>query len=233
MVSSINTNIRLFAQQAALNAFRDNSADTASTSSSQTSGQTSGMSLANYFYSGDSETDDDGDFEDTQLSALIASLQQLVNGGSDENDGSVDDMSSTAFMKALRDKLETLKDNPDTATMAEAMLKALEAGTLTVTNAEAGEQVTAFDPAGGAKGPAEKNQITTTDWSSYLKELLARDGSGKFIRNGDSSYIEKASGASSYFGMVGDAYYYLSWTVPQKDASTGKAGTGASTGAST
>ena len=251
---SINTNVRLFAQQAALNAFRDPSSDG---TNSSTSSDSSSMSLADYLFTDDSSNSDDGGFDDTQLSALIAQLQQSTNGTEDDtqDDGSVDDISSKAFMKAVLDKIDSLKNNPDTAAMADKMKQALEAGTMTITNSEAGEQIAAYDPnattqpaatqagsgqtgddkTGDDQNPPEPTTIATTDWSSYLKNLLARDTNGTFIRNGDSSYIEKASGASSYFGMVGDAYYYISWKTPSADgsASSGKSGTPATSSTST
>lgn len=208
MVSSITT-IRLFSQQAALNAFSGASENRVS---GQSSSEGSLPSLADVL----SSNDDDGGYEDTDLSALITSLQQTINGnfGGGEDDGAVDDMSSKAFMKALLDKLQGLKDNPDTSAMAEKMLEALEAGTLTVTDAANGEQITAWNISDSRQTFAEKTSVETSDWSNFLKDRLVRDTSGRFVRGEDSSFIEKATGASSYFGMVGDYYYYLSWTAP-------------------
>ncbi|WP_117194212.1 hypothetical protein [Rhizobium terrae] len=223
MVSSINT-IRMWSSQAALSAFKE---ATDTRSSSVASGGSSSSSLADILYSGN---DSDDDYEDTKLTALIASLQQAKNGIDPtvkDEDGSVDDMSSKAFMKALREKLEGLKDKPDTAAMADKMLKALDAGTLTVTNAVAGEQVKAWDVTDSKQLSAAKTEVEKSDWSSFLKDLLTRDTSGKFVRNADSSYIEKETGASSYFGMVGEAYYYISWTTPPATTTpTGTAGSG-------
>ena len=164
------------------------------------------------------------DFEDTKLAALIASLQKAANGVTDdtEDDGSVDDMSSKAFMKALQDKIDTMKESADTAEMAAKMQEAYDAGTLTVTNAVAGEQITTWDVYESTQTSAETTSVDQSDWSSFLKDVLARDTDNKFVRNADSSYIEKSTGASSYFGMVGDLYYYISWTMPKADAASGQ-----------
>jgi hypothetical protein len=61
----------------------------------------------------------------------------------------------------------------------------------------------------------EITTVETSDWSTYLREHLKRDPYGKYVRNDDGSHIDKVSGASSYFGMIGETYYYLSWTAPK------------------
>ncbi|MDR6815128.1 hypothetical protein J2X76_000282 [Neorhizobium sp. 2083] len=228
MVSSINS-IRIWSSQAALNAFKEVSDN--KTAGSSASG-TSSSSLADMLF--DSSGGDD-DYEDEKLSALIASLQRTMNGTvPDETagDGSVGDMSSKAFMKALQEKLSALKASPDTKAMAEAMQKALDAGTLKLTDAVAGDQITAWDITDGKQTSTGVTSVDKSDWTQFLKDRLTRDDSGKFVRNADGSYIEKATGASSYFGMVGEAYYYISWTAP---ATTGKpaAGTTPSSSADT
>ncbi|HEX5935192.1 MAG TPA: hypothetical protein VFY63_13590, partial [Pseudorhizobium sp.] len=138
MVSEITT-VRLWSQQTALKAFKEVSDENAS------SGTSSGSSLADILYSDGS--DDEAD-DDTSLSRLIASLQQQAMAGdvpAEENsDGAVEDIESRAFMKALAAKLEELKAGSGTGAMAEAMQEALEAGTLTVTDAVAGEAISAW-----------------------------------------------------------------------------------------
>lgn len=212
MISSL-TAVRIWSQQVALNAFRE-------ASEGSTSGQSSSAgpsrSLADVLYAG---SNGDDDYEDTSLSALIATLQrQAAMGGKPtdaaESDGSVEDISSKAFMDALQDKLATLKANPDTKAMAETMLKAIEAGTLTVTDAAAGEQIKAWDASDTEKPAPGKTSTDEADWSSFLKEHLTRDSSGRYVRNEDTSHKDKTPGVSSYFGMIGDTYYYLSWTAP-------------------
>jgi hypothetical protein len=209
MVSSIDS-MRLWSQQAALKAFKE--VDQGTTSNSSTSDGSS-MSLADYFYSQDN-ADDDG--EDSKLSALIASLQQqAMTGGATEtdteDDGSVDDMSSKAFMKAVQDKIDALKNSPDTAAMAETMQEALDSGNLTITDVVAGQQITGWNVADDGT-PTTPTDTDISDWSSYLKQHLLRDDNGRYVRNGDSSHQDKTTGASSYFGMIGETYYYLSWT---------------------
>lgn len=208
MVSSINS-IRTWSSQAALNAFNDVSNNRAPGSSASGS---SSSSLADMLFS----SGGDDDYEDDRIAALIASLQQTMNGNAPDTagDGSVGDMSSKAFMKALQEKLDALKANPDSKAMAEAMQKALDAGTLTMTDAVAGDQITAWDITDGKQTSAGITSVDKSDWTQFLKDRLTRDESGKFVRNADGSYIEKATGASSYFGMVGEAYYYISWTTP-------------------
>jgi hypothetical protein len=222
MVSSINS-VRVWTQQVALKAFNEAAAERGGDASGPAGSLADrlGARLP-------------GDGEDSDLSALIAMLrQQAMTGGAkpaedEAQDGAVDDISSDAFMKALQRKIETLAANPDTKAMAELMQKALAAGTLTITDAEGGKQIVGRDVTDGKEGsdkPGTPNPsptvttIETSDWSDYLKDHLKRDTSGKYERNEDSSHIDKVSGASSYFGMIGDTYYYLSWIDP-KDAMT-------------
>ena len=212
MVSSL-TAVRIWSQQTALNAFKEASDARAS---GQSSSDAPGRSLADILYAG--SNDDDG-YEDTSLATLIATLQrQAAMGGKvndpADSDGLVEDISSKAFMKALLDKLETLKASADTRAMAETMLKTIEAGTMTVRDAAAGEQIQAWDLSGTESGAPEKTSVDKTDWSSFLKERLTRDSSGRYLRNEDSSHKDKTAAVSSYFGMIGDTYYYLSWTEP-------------------
>lgn len=220
MVSSIHS-VRIWSSQAALNAFKDVSDN--KTSDSSTSGtSSSSSSLADMLFSSSSSGGED-DYEDEKLSALIASLQRTMNGTVPDDtagDGSVGDMSSKAFMKALQEKLDALKANPDSKAMAEAMQKALDAGTLTVTDAVAGDQITAWDITDGTQTSTGVTSVDTSDWTQFLKDRLTRDESGKFVRNADGSYIEKATGNSSYFGMVGEAYYYISWAATKTAAGT-------------
>ncbi|EUB95119.1 hypothetical protein PMI07_002897 [Rhizobium sp. CF080] len=219
MVSSIHS-VRIWSSQVALNAFKDVS-DNKTSDSSASGTSSSSSSLADMLFSSSSGGEDD--YEDEKLSALIASLQRTMNGTVPDDtagDGSVGDMSSKAFMKALQEKLDALKANPDSKAMAEAMQKALDAGTLTVTDAVAGDQITAWDIADGTQTSTGVTSVDTSDWTQFLKDRLTRDESGKFVRNADGSYIEKATGNSSYFGMVGEAYYYISWAATKTAAGT-------------
>jgi hypothetical protein len=223
MVSSINS-VRVWTQQVALKAFNE----AANERSGGSSG--SGGSLVDQLYAGIS---DDGD-DDTALSSLLSTLrQQAMTGGSAEtepDDGSVDDMSSDAFMKVLQQKIDALAANPDTKAMAETMQAALEAGTLTVTDAVEGSRIVgrALPEKGDASAEKASTPVTPlatdietvekSDWSSFLKDHLQRDAYGKYVRNDDTSHKDKVTGASSYFGMIDDTYYYLSWTAPKNGA---------------
>ncbi|MEN3146638.1 hypothetical protein ABCW43_04945 [Neorhizobium sp. IRAMC:178] len=224
MVSSINS-IRIWSSQTALNAFKDVSENR--TPGNSASGSSSSSLADMLFSSGGGD-----DYEDDKIAALIASLQQTLNGNAPDadDDGSVGDMSSKAFMKALQEKLDALKASPASKAMAEAMQKALEAGTLKMTDAVAGDQITAWDITDGKQTSAGVTSVDKSDWTQFLKDRLTRDESGKFVRNADGSYIEKATGASSYFGMVGEAYYYISWAA---SAATTKPAAGTVTASST
>jgi hypothetical protein len=215
--------MRLWSQQAALKAFKE--VDQSPTDSGASSSDTSSMSLADYFYSQDN---DDGE-DDSKLSALIASLQQqAMTGGATEtdteDDGSIDDMSSKAFMKAVQDKIDALKASPDTAAMATTMQEALDAGTLTITDVVAGQQITGWNVSDGGTATTPSD-TDFTDWSSYLKQHLMRDETGRYVRNDDFSHQDKTTGASSYFGMIGETYYYLSWTKAAVTTTSGSTST--------
>jgi hypothetical protein len=237
MVSSINS-VRVWTQQIALKAFNEASSEKDKTTSGSSLG-----SLADILYADSGQDEED----DTALSSLITRLQQqAMTGGTsatEEPDGSVEDISSDAFMQALQQKIDALAASPETKAMAEGMQAALEAGTLVVTDVVAGEQITGRDlspkkddtdkavstnenaskaasPEEGAvsdnTAPSEDvTTVETADWSTYLREHLKRDPYGKYVRNDDSSHIDKVSGANSYFGMIGETYYYLSWTAPK------------------
>jgi hypothetical protein len=218
MISSLTT-VRLWSQQAALTAFKETSEGRGSATS--TSG-TENRSLADFL-----STDSDDGNEDTGLSTLIASLQrQAMMGGAssvpDTSEGSPEDISSKAFMRAVQEKLESLQKNPDTSAMAESMLKALKAGMLEVTDAVAGEKITAWDVSDKTQ-PTQQAALEKDNWTDFLKEHLERDGNGTYVRNPDSSHKEKGTGASAYFGMIGERYYYLNWTTPATAASASKA----------
>ncbi|AYD00353.1 hypothetical protein [Neorhizobium sp. NCHU2750] len=216
MISSISST-RLWTPQ---------TASTATTATQNNSGESGGnasgssvAALAALTYADSSDEDDDYGY-DADLSSALASVQQAMASAKVEadDDGSVEDMSSAAFMKAVKKKIDTLASSPDTAQMAATMRQAFSQGELTVTNVEAGEQVAAWDPAAatisdgaGATSNGEITSVASSQWSSFLRNGLVRDSHGLYVRNADSSHIDKATGDSAYFGMVGDNNYYLSW----------------------
>jgi hypothetical protein len=249
MVSSISSS-QLLAQQAALKALQGSDTGsttstgsaTATAASSATSsllsaldGSSSTDSTSSYSSLADlfsSSSDDDSDDDASIFSALITQVKQQIaalqgTSGSDGTsgtasaaDGSTDDVSSNAFMSTLKQKIEALQKSPDTKDMGDSMMKALDNGTLTVTDAASGQEITAWDPDNSDAATSSATSIDQTDWSTYLKEHLARDSDGRYSRNADDSQVDKVSGDSSYFGMINDNYYYLSWTGASGDAST-------------
>lgn len=208
MISSINAS-RAWPQQAGFKAFNDTSGNPDNPSPGS-----SIASLYHLFQSDSSEEDDDYGYEG-ELSSQFGSLQQAmdVNGADQDADGAVDDMSSKAFMKALQQKLDMLKSSADTSAMAETMQAAFQAGRLTVTDVVSGEQIVARDVTDTDTKPGEITAVATSEWSSFLRDNLLRDPQGRYVRNEDSSHIDKASGANSYFGMIAETHYYLTWTV--------------------
>jgi hypothetical protein len=104
--------------------------------------------------------------------------------------------------------------------MAQAMREALEAGTLTVTDAAAGETIKAWNPVDPETTGSAKAMAAATDWTSFLKQHLTRESSGLYVRNEDSSHQDRLTGESAYFGMIGETYYYLSWTKPGEASAT-------------
>ncbi|TNM65548.1 hypothetical protein [Aliirhizobium smilacinae] len=207
MISSISSS-RLWPQQVAFKAFNDTSGNP----ENPTPGS-SAASLSRLFYSEAADEVDDYGYE-SELSSLFGSLSQTTAGNSPDQDTDVaiDDISSNAFMKALQQKIDTLKASADTSGMAETMQAALAAGRLTVTDVVTGEEIIARDIANADTTSGEVTSITTSEWSSFLRDTLLRDSYGRYVRNDDSSHIDKASGKSAYFGMIGETHYYLSWT---------------------
>lgn len=203
--------VRLWSAQTAQRIFTEVAEGRNSSTSSDTSG---GGSLADLLFAESEEAESE---DDSKLAALIASLRRQAETGTvaaaEADEGTVDDLSSIAFMKALREKLETLRESESTSAMATAMLQAVAQGTLTVTNAASGEEITAWDAYSETATPTQAKAIEVTDWTSYLKEHLERDNTGRYERNADSSHKDKLTGASSYFGMIGETHYYLSWKI--------------------
>jgi hypothetical protein len=192
MISSISSS-RIWPQQVVFKAFNDTSGNP----DNPTPGS-SAASLSRLFYSEAADEDEDYGYEN-ELSSQFGSMQRTATENSADRytDGAIDDISSNAFMKALQQKLDLLKANEDTSAMAETMQAALGDGRLTVTDVVTGEQVIARDVAGGDTTSGEIIQVATSEWSSFLRDTLLRDSYGRFVRNQDSSHIDKASGASS------------------------------------
>lgn len=203
--------VRLWSAQTAQRIFTEVAEGRNPGTSSSSSGE---GSLADLLFAESEEAESE---DESRLSALIESLRRQAETGTvakqGEDEGAVEDLSSVAFMKALREKLETLRASESTREMATAMLKSVAAGTLTVTNAATGEQIAAWDAYSETAKPTQAKAIEVTDWTSYLKEHLERDNTGRYERNADSSHKDKLTGASSYFGMIGETHYYMSWKI--------------------
>jgi hypothetical protein len=203
MVSSIDT-VRIWSMQTAIRVFKETSPET-------DAGQ---GSLASRIISGYGMDSDDGD------DATTYSLADILSGGiqSDpqaavEEPAISTDIETASFMAGLKAKLKDLEAAPDTRAQAAAMLKALDDGTLKVTDAVNGREVTAWDVEADNAVPQTATSTDTDDWSTFLREHLARASGGTYQRNADQSHIDRATGKSAYFGMIGDQYYYLTWTA--------------------
>jgi hypothetical protein len=204
MVSSIDT-VRLWSMQTAIRVFKETSPQT-------DSGQSS---LASRIMSSYGMDNDNGDDADTY------SLADILTGGTQSGaDAAVQepavspDIETASFMAGLKAKLTDLDAAPETRAQAAAMLEALDAGTLKVTDALNGREITAWDVEAKDAVPQTATSTDTNDWSTFLREHLARASGGTYQRNADQSHIDRATGKSAYFGMIGEQYYYLTWTAP-------------------
>ena len=232
MVSAL-TSTRLIAAQLALKTLladdtSDDSSSSSSSSSSLLSDATGGLS--------------------SLPSQSQASLASLLNGlsSSDTSDTASSssstqastDITTASFMTLLKQNLTaTAAGTSDGAKQAQAMLDALKAGTLTVSDPTNGVSITAWDPSStdGKTGTASGNTATsipTSDWNDYLKAHLQRNADSTFTRAADNSFIDKTTGNEAYFGQVGTQYYYLTWTAPSDTDSDTAAGTPATSAAS-
>ena len=125
------------------------------------------------------------------------------------------------------------------AKQAQAMLDALNAGTLTVTDPTKGVSIAAWDPSKADSSDSSKTiegntptSIPTTDWNDYLKEHLSRNSDSTLTRTADNSFVDKTTGNEAYFGQVGTQFYYMSWTAAATAASSVATGTPAVTSTS-
>ncbi len=210
MVSSIDLSTRLTATRLALKAIKEQEDNSATQSSS-----TRAALLGSYGLDNSSSTN-------TRLTQLLAQYGQTSDEdtqteGTDTQPSS-GDITKADFMKGLKEMLEALSKDPDKASQANAMLEALKAGTLTVSDPSEGAQIKAWDVASDTKTTSKPStQITMMGWSDFLKEHLKRDGSA-YARGASGAYVDTISGDNAFFGSVGSRYYYLTW--PQaKDGS--------------
>lgn len=164
-----------------------------------------------------------------------ASLTSLLNGlssSSTDTSGTTSDddpdMTSSDFMSLLKSNLQTAVNNGDTG-QAQAMLDALSAGTLTVTDPTAGQSITAWDPSDSSDKAQTATSVDEDDWNDFLKAHLTRGADGSLTHNSDGSYTDKVTGDEAYFGQVGNQYYYITWpsaaSAASASSSTGTAST--------
>lgn len=219
MVSSIQS-IRLMTTQIALKALKEQEETTTSTSSASSS------LLQQYGLDTSSSSSND------TLTRLLTTLatknpDSTVNTTPNTTPTPVStDVTTASFMRSLKDSLEEMADTAAGKKQADAMLAALKAGTLTVTDPVSGQKIAAWDVddekhKDTTSGAA--TTIATNNWSDFLKERLKRGEDVSYAKSSDGSYIDKTTGENAYFGTVGSKYYYLSW--PAANANTPASGT--------
>lgn len=219
MVSSIQS-IRLMTTQIALKALKEQEETTTSTSSASSS------LLQQYGL--DTSTSSSNDTLTRLLTTLATKTPDTtVNTTPSTTTTTVStDVTTASFMRSLKDSLEEMADTAAGKKQADAMLAALKAGTLTVTDPVSGQKIAAWDVddekhKDTTSGAA--TTIATNNWSDFLKERLTRGEDVSYAKSSDGSYIDKTTGENAYFGTVGSKYYYLSW--PAANANTPASGT--------
>ncbi|MBB5575112.1 MULTISPECIES: hypothetical protein [Rhizobium] len=155
-----------------------------------------------------------------------ASLTSMLNGlSANQTDSSATsqsdpDMTSSSFMSLLKQNLQDAVKSEGKGGQAQAMLDALDNGTLTVSDPTKGVSITAWDAsADSEQGTTSKtgDTIPTSDWNDFLKAHLERGSDGTFVKNSDGSFIDKVTGNEAYFGQVGSQYYYITWPSASSD----------------
>ncbi|UJW73494.1 hypothetical protein [Rhizobium sp. SL42] len=159
-----------------------------------------------------------GQDEDSTDDTYSTGLLQALNATESEDDGlsaltkTSDDIQTATFMDNLKAKLTELSQSGDGALKAKEMLAALDAGTLTVTDAEKGKQTTAWDSS-TVDGDKTATDVTARDWSSFLRSELKRESTGGYELTESGAHVDKTTGNSASFVLVEDTYVYLTWTA--------------------
>lgn len=210
MVSSVDLSTRINATKLALKAIKEQEDNSASTSSPRTA------ILDSY------GIDTSPSSTNTRLTQLLAQYAQVSGNDAETDDTSTQapsgDITQASFMTSLKATLEELSKDPSKATQAKAMLEALAAGTLTVSDPTEGAKIKAWDvEADKTTTSKPATEITTTGWSDFLKDHLKRDGSA-YAKTTGGAYVDSISGDNAFFGNVGSRYYYLTW--PQAKTGT-------------
>ncbi|MQB02755.1 hypothetical protein DXT91_01065 [Agrobacterium tumefaciens] len=210
MVSSVDLSTRINATKLALKAIKEQEDNSASTSSPRTA------ILDSY------GIDTSPSSTNTRLTQLLAQYAQVSGTDAETDDTSTQapsgDITQASFMTSLKATLEELSKDPSKATQAKAMLEALAAGTLTVSDPTEGAKIKAWDvEADKTTTSKPATEITTTGWSDFLRDHLKRDGSA-YAKTTGGAYVDSISGDNAFFGNVGSRYYYLTW--PQAKTGT-------------
>jgi hypothetical protein len=129
---------------------------------------------------------------------------------------SSDYIASPAFMRNLKAKLSLAGDDPAQYLRARAMVGALERGALQVTNPTQGKTINAWDPNQKKATPTTATDTAKTNWVDFLNTQLKRSEDGALSKDGNGSYVEKATGKNAYFGRVAGKYYYVTWPAETK-----------------
>lgn len=207
--------VRLTSAQIFMRTFKDNSEQ----AQSDTSGLSNSMSAA-LLREYNVDTSDDG--YDTGIYSLLDSLGAGDSAADTTEPEEISgDIGSASFMAGLKEMLEQMKATPDGKARAQAMLDALEDGTLTVTDAVNGRQIKAWDVDAEAEKKTENKPTTAVpeqNWTDFLKSRLTRERNASYAHSETGAYIDKVTGENSHFRTVGDTYVYLSWPAAKTTA---------------
>ncbi|MGV8936056.1 MAG: hypothetical protein ACOH2J_02975 [Allorhizobium sp.] len=123
------------------------------------------------------------------------------------------DITTTSFMAGLKLTLTAAGADGGSA-QADAMLKALAEGTLTVMDAASGVKITAWDADSAGDRNTATGRATAIDrsgWSPFLKSHLTRGSDAAYVKTADGSFVDTPTGEHAFFGTVGSEYVYLTW----------------------
>lgn len=201
MVSSVD-NVRLWSTQTALRIMKQTDQEQAAGSGSLASRLLSDYGI---------ESDDDG--VDSGTYGLLNTIadQATSEGTTEQGTKQPDSITSKEFFTFLKRELEEMKKEPGKVDQAETMLKALDAGTLTVSDAAEGKTIRVTDPEKVSTQETKSSELVAKDWGSFLRDHLARENGGQFSRNADGSYVDRQNGEHAFYGSLGEKSYYLTW----------------------
>lgn len=151
-----------------------------------------------------------------------AALTKLLNSmpssqtqpTSSDTDTDSTDITSSSFMTLLKQSLEASAKQQGSGGQAQAMLDALDKGTLTVADPTNGVSIKAWDvDSADEKDTTGKDgtKTDTSDWNDFLRAHLDRNSNAALVRNDDGSFVEKTTGNHAFFGQIGSQFYYISW----------------------